>query len=88
MLRVLASRGVPYLITTSVIGRLASAMAALALVRLVVGLGGSYGYAALVGAAYVLAGMIGQPVLSRLVDRTGKRRSIVIGAALVSSRMG
>ncbi|AXH35057.1 MFS transporter [Humibacter sp. BT305] len=85
MFAVLRTRGVPYLLTTSVIGRLASAMAALALVRLVVGQGGEYGYASIVGATYVIAGMVGQPLLSRLIDRSGRRRGVLIGSTLLAT---
>lgn len=85
MFAVLRTRGVPYLLTTSVIGRLASAMAALALVRLVVGQGGEYGYASIVGATYVIAGMAGQPLLSRLIDRSGRRRGVLVGSTLLAT---
>jgi MFS family permease len=85
MLAVLRARGVAYLLGTSLIGRLAQAMSALALVRLVVDQGGSYGHASILSATFVLAGMIGQPLLSRTIDRTGRRRAVLMTASALAT---
>jgi MFS family permease len=82
---VLLTRGVPYLLGTSLIGRLAQAMSALALVRLVVGQGGDYASASILSATFVVAGMLGQPLLSRLIDRTGHRRSILTTSSVIAT---
>lgn len=85
MLSVLRTRGVPYLLSTSLLGRLPGAMSALALVRLVVDQGGTYVVASVLTAAYVIAGTVGQPLLARVIDRTGRRRPVLLGAAVVST---
>ncbi len=85
MLSVLRTRGVPYLLSTSLLGRLPGAMSALALVRLVVDQGGTYVAASVLTAAYVVAGTVGQPLLARIIDRTGRRRSVLLAAAVVST---
>jgi len=85
MFDVLRARGVAYLLGTSLIGRLAQAMSALALVRLVVDQGGSYGHASILSAAFVLAGMVGQPLLSRTIDRTGRRRAVLMSASVLAT---
>ncbi|MDL9977965.1 MFS transporter [Microbacterium sp. ASV49] len=82
---VLRRSGVPYLLATSFVGRLPSSMAALALVRLVVDAGGGYAFGSTVTATYILGGMIGQPVLARVVDRTGRRRPVLVGAAVAAT---
>lgn len=85
MRNVLVRSGVPYLLASSFVGRLPSSMAALALVRLVVGGGGGYAFASTVTAAYIVGGMVGQPVLARVVDRTGRRRPVLVGAACAAT---
>lgn len=77
--------GVPYLLVFSFVGRLPSSMAALAFVRLIVGDGLGYAFASIVTALYILGGMAGQPVLARFVDRSGRRRPVLFGAALVAT---
>ncbi len=57
----------------SIIARLPSGMAALALVLLVRGGGASYGEAGLVAAAYGIAVAVGAPYGGRQVDRRGAR---------------
>jgi predicted MFS family arabinose efflux permease len=57
----------------SIVARLPQGMAALALVLLVRGVGGNYGEAGLVAAAYGLATAIGGPYGGRRVDRVGPR---------------
>lgn len=59
MLTVLHERGVPHLVAASLVGRLPAAMAGLALVRLIVDQAGSYAFAPLVTAAYILVGTPG-----------------------------
>ena len=85
MLSVLRLRGVAYLLATSLVGRLPSGMALVALVRLVRDQGGSYGSASLLTSVYVLAGTAGQPLLGRLIDRTGRPRPVLLTAALVAT---
>lgn len=85
MLTVLRRRGVRYLLATSFVGRLPAAMSALALVRLVVDDGGSYGYASVLSSAYIVAGMAGQPLLARAVDRTGQRRLVLLAASVIAT---
>jgi MFS family permease len=82
---VLRRSGVLYLLATSFVGRLPSSMAALALVRLVVDAGGGYAFGSTVTAVYILGGMVGQPVLARIVDRTGRRRPVLVGAAFAAT---
>ncbi|MDH2416042.1 MFS transporter [Nocardioides sp. CER19] len=81
----LQREGVGYLLGTSFVGRLPTAMSALALVRLVVDGGGSYAFASVLSSAYIVAGMVGQPVLARAVDRTGRRRLVVIAGTVVAT---
>ncbi|GAB6902454.1 MFS transporter [Kineosporia succinea] len=80
-----AARTAATLLTASAVGRLPQAMSALAVVQLVVGGGGTYSLAAAATAAFVLAGTLGQPLLGRLVDRTGRPRPVLIGSAVVSA---
>ncbi|MFD1713701.1 MFS transporter [Amnibacterium flavum] len=72
------------LLLTSLVGRLPQAMSALAIVRLVLDAGGDYLLASGLTAAYVLAQTVGQPVLAFAVDRTGRPRWIILGAALLA----
>lgn len=67
------------------IGRLPTAMAALALVRLVVDSGGDFAFAAVLTAIFVIAGTIGQPLLGRIVDRYGHPRAVIVGAATIAT---
>ncbi|KHK97147.1 hypothetical protein LK09_12825 [Microbacterium mangrovi] len=60
-------------------------MAALALVRLVVDGGGGFAFGSTVVAAYIVGGMVGQPVLARVVDSTGRRRPVLLGAAIAAT---
>jgi predicted MFS family arabinose efflux permease len=73
------------LLATSLLGRLPSAMSALALVRIVVDGGGDYAYAGALTAAYVIASTLGTPVLGRIIDRTGRSRAVLLVSAVVSS---
>lgn len=85
MRTVLRRDGVRYLLLTSFVGRLPTSMSALALVRLVVDHGGSYGFASVLSSAYILAGMAGQPLLARAVDRSGRRRRVLLAGSLVAT---
>jgi MFS family permease len=67
-----------YLLITALIGRLPTAMAALAIVQLVRLQGGDFALAGLMTSLYVLSGAVGQPVLGRLVDRLGQTMILVV----------
>ncbi|GAB7185665.1 hypothetical protein ATKI12_5496 [Kitasatospora sp. Ki12] len=67
---VLARPHVPALLAGTLIGRLPTAMAPLALLLAVRAAGGPVLLGAVLAALYGLAGAIGQPLLGRLVDRT------------------
>jgi MFS family permease len=60
-------------------------MSALAIVRLVRDQGGEFGTASLLTSVYVIVGTVGQPALSRLIDRTGRSRPILIGSAAIAT---
>jgi hypothetical protein len=55
-----------YLLGTSLVGRLPSAMAALAIVQLVRLQGGDYALAGAMTAVYIVAGAVGQPLSTRV----------------------
>jgi MFS family permease len=74
-----------YLLATSLVGRLPSGMAALALVQLVRLEHGSFSLAGTVTALYVVAGAVGQPALGRLIDRIGQTLVLVLAAVLGSA---
>jgi MFS family permease len=78
---VLAAREVPTLLATSMIGRLPTAMATLAVLLLVRGQGGSYTLAGGLAALFTVGSGIGQPGLARLVDRRGQLRVLAASAA-------
>ncbi|GAA3597086.1 MFS transporter [Kineosporia mesophila] len=80
-----ATRTATTMLTASAVGRLPQAMSALAVVQLVVGGGGTYSLAAAATSAFVLAGTLGQPVLGRLVDQSGRPRPVLIGSAVLSA---
>ena len=69
---VLRTRHTGYLLFTSLLGRLPGAMAALAIVQLVRSTSGDFAFAGLITAVFVIAGALGQPLLSRLIDRLGQ----------------
>jgi MFS family permease len=81
---VLSTPSAVYLLASSLVGRLPSAMAALAIVQLVRLQGGDYALAGTMTAVYIVAGAVGQPVLGRVVDRVGQT-AVLIVAAIVSS---
>jgi len=81
---VLATREVPTLLSTSLVGRLPTAMATLAVLLLVRGQGGSYTLAGTLAALYTAGSGVGQPALARLVDRRGQFR-VLAASALVST---
>ncbi len=81
---VLGTREVPTLLTTSMVGRLPTAMATLAVLLLVRGQGGSYTLAGTLAALFTAGAAIGQPVLARVVDRLGQWQ-VLLAAGLVST---
>ena len=82
---VLATREVPNLLTTSLIGRLPTAMATLAVLLLVRGQGGSYTLAGGLAALFTAGSGVGQPALARLVDRRGQLRVLLVSAGVSSA---
>jgi MFS family permease len=82
---VLATPGAVYLLATSLVGRLPSAMAALAIVQLVRLQGGDYALAGALTAAYIVAGAVGQPLLGRWIDRAGQTRVLLLSAVVSSA---
>jgi predicted MFS family arabinose efflux permease len=72
----------------SIVARLPQGMAALSLVLLVRGVGGNYGEAGLVAAAYGVAVAIGGPYGGRQVDRRGARLVLRRRMVLYSSLFG
>jgi len=82
MVSVLRAKNTGYLLVTSLLGRLPGAMAALAIVQLVRSTDGDFGFAGLVTAVYVVAGAVGQPLLSRLIDRFGQIAVLTISGVL------
>lgn len=85
MWRVLRTPGVARLLISSLVGRAPQVMSAVALVRLVVDERGDFGLAAVVVSVFTVAGTVGQPMLARAVDRTGRPRLVVGTAALVTT---
>ena len=81
---VLATREVPTLLSTSLVGRLPTAMATLAVLLLVRGQGGSYTLAGTLAALFTAGTGVGQPALARLIDRRGQLR-VLAGSALLST---
>jgi len=79
---VLRTRHTGYLLFTSLLGRLPGAMAALAIVQLVRSTSGDFAFAGLITAVYVVAGAVGQPLLSRLVDRVGQVAVLAVSGIL------
>jgi MFS family permease len=74
-----------FLLVTSLIGRLPTAMAALAIVQLVRLQGGDFVAAGVMTALYIVAGAVGQPLLSRWVDRSGRTVVLLVGAVASSA---
>ncbi|RFA10280.1 hypothetical protein B7R54_14480 [Subtercola boreus] len=79
---VLRTRHTGYLLITSLLGRLPGAMAALAIVQLVRSTSGDFALAGLITAVYVVAGAVGQPLLSRLIDGFGQVTVLVVSGIL------
>jgi MFS family permease len=79
---VLATREVPTLLVTSLVGRLPTAMATLAVLLLVRGQGGSYTLAGGLAALVTAGSGVGQPALARLVDRRGHWRVLVVSGVV------
>lgn len=81
---VLGTREVPGLLTTSLVGRLPTAMAALAVLLLIRGQGGDYTLAGGLTALYTAGTALGQPTLARVVDRRGQPAVLAL-AGIVST---
>lgn len=81
---VLATPEVPRLLGFALLGRLPTAMSALAVLLLVRGQGGTYTLAGLLAALLTAGTAVGQPLLARIVDRRGQP-VVLVAAALVSS---
>jgi predicted MFS family arabinose efflux permease len=79
---VLRTRHTGYLLFTSLLGRLPGAMAALAIVQLVRSTSGDFAFAGLITAVFVVAGAVGQPLLSRLIDRVGQVAVLAVSGIL------
>jgi len=75
---------VPWLVSSSLVGRLPTGMTTLALVLLVRGRGADYALAGALAAAYGVGNAAGAPLLSRTVDRT-RQPPVLAGAALVAT---
>jgi MFS family permease len=73
------------LLGTALVGRLPQAMSALALVRIVLDSGGDYIGAGALTSTYVVASTVGSPLLSRIIDVTGRTRAVLLGASVVSA---
>jgi predicted MFS family arabinose efflux permease len=82
LVTVLRTRHTGYLLFTSLLGRLPGAMAALAIVQLVRSTSGDFAFAGLITAVYVVAGAVGQPLLSRIIDRLGQVAVLAVSGIL------
>lgn len=85
MIEALRVRGATFLLVTGLVGRLPQAMTALAIVRLVRDQGGDFASAAFLTALCVVAATVGQPILGRLLDRTGRPRAVLLSSAIAST---
>ncbi|MGH8862627.1 MAG: MFS transporter [Jatrophihabitantaceae bacterium] len=81
---VLGTHEVPTLLSTSMIGRLPTAMATLSVLLLVRGEGGDYTLAGTLAALFIAGTSVGQPTLARVVDRRGQR-GVLLAAATIST---
>jgi MFS family permease len=79
---VLTTREVPTLLSTSMVGRLPTAMATLAVLLLVRGQGGDYTWAGVLAALFTAGTAIGQPALARVVDRRGQWQVLLVAAGV------
>ncbi|GAA4616146.1 MFS transporter [Saccharopolyspora hordei] len=84
VLAVLRSRHVPRLLSASLIGRLPTGMAPLAILLTVRGNGGDYRLAGLLAALYAGSAAVSGPVLGRLIDRT-RQAPVLLASAVVST---
>ncbi|MFC8718052.1 MFS transporter [Kitasatospora sp. NPDC057198] len=82
---VLGSPHVARLLGGTLIGRLPTGMAPIAILLLVRAEHGPLALAGLLGALYGLAAAIGQPLLGRLVDRHGQRTVLCVSAPVASA---
>ncbi|WP_441247368.1 MFS transporter [Kitasatospora sp. McL0602] len=81
---VLGARHVARLLVGTLVGRLPTGMAPIAILLLVRAEGGSLAAAGLLATVYGLACAVGQPVLGRLVDRLGQTR-VLVGAVTAAT---
>ncbi len=81
---VLGARHVARLLSGTLIGRLPTGMAPIAILLLVRAEDGSLALAGLLAALYGLASAVGQPLLGRLVDRLGQMR-VLLGAVTTAT---
>ncbi|GAA3515861.1 MFS transporter [Actinocatenispora rupis] len=81
--RVLGRRHVPRLLSSALLGRLPTGMAALAILLLVRDRGGEYGLAGLLSGLYAAGGALGGPLLGRAIDRY-RQGPVLVGAALAA----
>lgn len=81
-LRLLQRPYVTWLLTGSLIGRMPSAMAALAIALSVREAGAGYRLVGVATGVFAVAGAIGGPLLGRVVDRTGQPRVLVVSAVV------
>lgn len=79
---VVSTEQVPALLAGSLVGRLPTAMAALAVLLLVRGQGGSYTLAGGLAALFTAGTAIGQPALARVVDRRGQPAVLLASGVL------
>jgi MFS family permease len=70
------------LLSGAFVGRLPTAMAALAIALVLRAAGGSYGFVGFATGAYAIAAAVGSPLLGRLVDRIGQVRVLAPTAVL------
>ncbi|KOU71593.1 MFS transporter [Streptomyces sp. MMG1533] len=70
------------LLTGSLVGRMPSAMAALAIALAVREAGAGYRLVGVATGVFAVAGAIGGPLLGRVVDRTGQPRVLVVSAVV------
>ncbi|WP_181799135.1 MFS transporter [Kitasatospora acidiphila] len=82
---VLGTRHVARLLGGTLIGRLPTGMAPIAILLLVRTEHGSLALAGLLGALHGLAAAVGQPLLARLVDRQGQTRVLVASTLIASA---
>jgi MFS family permease len=87
-MRYLSLIGTPHvarLLVGAFVGRLPTAMAALAMSLVLRDAGATYGFVGLAAGTYAVAGAAGSPLLGRLVDRLGQPRVLAPSAVLAGA---